>query len=172
MAQPVEPNQIYSSAPRGVSHGVTGVNDRGPVAATSQQPIQLNLHERLSLLSQQFGEIGEMRGHPRRPRRQNGDGGHVPTAVDFPVPVLNYRDAAFELMPDGSPDDAVIVLGKRSYSAPESAQEGFTRSPKEGNVIICPNCDDELAVGDDEVKRSVWVAKCGHVSLFHCLLPP
>ncbi|KAI9768208.1 MAG: hypothetical protein M1840_005038 [Geoglossum simile] len=171
-AQPVEPHQIYSSTPRGVGHGVGGVNDRGPVTVTGQQQAQLNFHERLSLISRRIGEYGEVRSHPRRPRQQNDDVGHVQAAANFPVPVLDYGDVGFELMadgsPDGSPDDAVIVLEKRTYNAPEPAQEGFTRSPNEGNVIVCPNCDDELTVGDDDVKRSVWVAKCGHVYCGEC----
>ena len=51
-----------------------------------------------------------------------------------------------------------------TYDPPEAVAEGFTRSPREGNVLICPNCEDELSVGDSDVKRQVWVAKqCGHV---------
>jgi hypothetical protein len=167
IAQPVEPHQIYSSAPGGISHGVAGVNNRGPVVATAQQPVQLNLRDRLSLISRQISSYEEVLNSPRRPRQQNGDGGHAPAAANFPMPVFDYREVAFEFMPDGSPDDPVIMLGKRSYGAPGKPQDGFTRSPNEGDVIICPNCDDELTVGDDEVKRSVWVAKCGHV----CFVP-
>ncbi|KAH0566103.1 hypothetical protein GP486_000494 [Trichoglossum hirsutum] len=163
MAQPVEPNQFYSSAPSGVSHGGTGVNDRGPVTATSQ----LNFDERLNWLSQRIGEFAEMRGYPRRTRR-NGDSGFVPAAVDFPVPEPNYRNTAFELISDGSPDDAAVAPSKHNYLTPKSTREGFTRSPKEGDVIICPNCDDELTAGENEVKRSVWVAKCGHVYCGEC----
>lgn len=51
-----------------------------------------------------------------------------------------------------------------TYGPPAPAQEGFTRTPSEDDVLVCPNCDDELALGDDEVKRQVWVVKaCGHV---------
>ncbi|KAH0547514.1 hypothetical protein FGG08_000239 [Glutinoglossum americanum] len=172
VAQPVEPHQIYSSAPRGVNHGVAGVNERGPAAATAQSQAHLNLHERLSLISQQFNteinSFDDERDPPRRARQQNNNGGHFPVAANFPIPMLDYRDVGFELMPEDLPDDAVIVLGKRNYSAPEPAQEGFTRSPNEEDVIVCPNCDDELTVGDGEVKRSVWVAKCGHVYCGEC----
>lgn len=43
-------------------------------------------------------------------------------------------------------------------------RQGFTRSPKEDDVLVCPSCMDELSIGDDEVKRQVWVVKaCGHV---------
>ena len=51
-----------------------------------------------------------------------------------------------------------------TYGPPAPAQEGFTRTPNEDDVLVCPNCDDELGLGDDEVKRQVWVVKaCGHV---------
>lgn len=51
-----------------------------------------------------------------------------------------------------------------TYDAPPPAREGFTRSPKEEDVLLCPNCEDELGTGKDEVKRQVWVVKaCGHV---------
>lgn len=52
-----------------------------------------------------------------------------------------------------------------SYEAPPAAPPGFTRSPAENDYLICPNCNDELTEGDDDVKRQVWVVRgCGHVS--------
>jgi hypothetical protein len=52
-----------------------------------------------------------------------------------------------------------------TYDAPAAAPEGFTRSPQEGDVLVCPNCDDELCVGDDDKKKQVWIVRgCGHVS--------
>lgn len=67
------------------------------------------------------------------------------------------------------PDPDYEVVGLREppprYDPPKPAQEGFTRSPKEGDTVVCPNCDDELGTGDTEEKRSVWFVKgCGHVS--------
>ncbi|MCJ1230107.1 hypothetical protein MMC12_006778 [Toensbergia leucococca] len=51
-----------------------------------------------------------------------------------------------------------------TYDAPPSPRTGFTRSPKEDNVLVCPNCDEELGMGSDDTKRQVWVVKqCGHV---------
>lgn len=56
-----------------------------------------------------------------------------------------------------------------TYDPPAPAQEGFTRTPNEDDVLVCPNCDDELGLGDDEVKRQVWVVKaCGHVYCGEC----
>lgn len=52
------------------------------------------------------------------------------------------------------------------YEPPQPAEEGFTRNPEEEEVVVCPNCGDELAMGDKDVKQQVWVVKaCGHVSL-------
>ena len=58
-----------------------------------------------------------------------------------------------------------------TYEAPPPANRGYTRSAKEDDTIVCPNCDDELGTGDDETKRQVWVVKsCGHVSLCPLLI--
>lgn len=66
--------------------------------------------------------------------------------------------------------DMGIAGGNRpptpKYSPPPEAEPGFTRSPAEEEVVVCPNCGDELAMGDNEVKQEVWAIKsCGHVSL-------
>lgn len=51
-----------------------------------------------------------------------------------------------------------------TYDQPSPPRAGYTRAPKEGDVLVCPNCEDELGVGSDEIKRQVWVIKkCGHV---------
>ena len=53
-----------------------------------------------------------------------------------------------------------------TYEAPPPARKGFTRSPREGDTAVCPNCDDELGAGEDDIKRQVWAVKsCGHVRL-------
>ncbi|KAL8900997.1 MAG: hypothetical protein Q9192_000773 [Flavoplaca navasiana] len=50
-----------------------------------------------------------------------------------------------------------------TYKAPSPARQGFTRSPKEDDHLICPNCEAELGAGKDDSKRQVWVIKaCGH----------
>lgn len=51
------------------------------------------------------------------------------------------------------------------YEPPKDVEKGFTRNPGEEEVVVCPNCGDELAVGDTDLKQQVWVIKkCGHVS--------
>ncbi|KAL8675001.1 MAG: hypothetical protein Q9168_000596 [Polycauliona sp. 1 TL-2023] len=56
-----------------------------------------------------------------------------------------------------------------TYDAPPAAREGFTRSPEEDDVLLCPNCEEELGTGKDDSKRQVWVIKaCGHVYCGEC----
>lgn len=51
-----------------------------------------------------------------------------------------------------------------TYDAPLSPRPGFTRSPREVDYLVCPNCDEELGMGKDDCKKQVWVVKsCGHV---------
>ena len=51
-----------------------------------------------------------------------------------------------------------------TYDAPSPPRAGYTRSPTEEDVIICPNCEEELGGGKTDLKKQVWVArKCGHV---------
>ncbi|EMC98385.1 hypothetical protein BAUCODRAFT_138136 [Baudoinia panamericana UAMH 10762] len=55
------------------------------------------------------------------------------------------------------------------YVAPEKPEKGFTRNPGEEDVVVCPNCGDELAVSEDEVKQQVWIVKtCGHAYCGDC----
>ena len=50
------------------------------------------------------------------------------------------------------------------YSPPPEAADGFTRNPEEDEVVVCPNCGDELGMGPSEEKQQVWAVKgCGHV---------
>lgn len=51
------------------------------------------------------------------------------------------------------------------YSPPPDPGPGFTRSPEEDDVLMCPNCKDELGLGRTDEKKQVWIVKaCGHVS--------
>jgi hypothetical protein len=80
----------------------------------------------------------------------------------FMAPVLDFDAIGFDLGPrvrEAPPPPA-------TYTPPSAAPEGFTRSPEEeGGPLICPNCEEELCVGRDEIKRQVWIVKgCGHVS--------
>ena len=80
---------------------------------------------------------------------------------NFELPHLDYHVPAFDLE---QPARRQPQPRLPTYEPPIAVPEGFTRTPKEDDVLVCPNCDDELGLGDDEVKRQVWVVKaCGHV---------
>tara|TARA_R110002003_G_scaffold125_10_gene11443 strand:+ start:1079 stop:2329 length:1251 start_codon:yes stop_codon:yes gene_type:complete len=79
----------------------------------------------------------------------------------FAAPLLDFDMVGFDLGfgPPRVPDPPAPT-----YTAPDKAPDGFTRRPEEDGHLICPNCEEELCVGDDEVKRQVWIVKtCGHV---------
>ena len=92
---------------------------------------------------------------PPRARR-----GHI--HVGFMPPNFDYGAAAFDLG-FADPEDEQPAPPP-TYEAPSKAPDGFTRSPQEDDVLVCPNCGDELRCGDSEVKKQVWIVKhCGHV---------
>ena len=102
-----------------------------------------------------FGLIARFRGgdnvleYPQPPLR------------DFPVPEMDYQTAAFAL---GDPTPPPQPPPPPRYSSPPPAREGFTRSPGEDDVVVCPNCEDELGAGGDALQRQIWVIRsCGHV---------
>lgn len=81
---------------------------------------------------------------------------------NFRVPdMLDFETAAFHVHRDVTAPPPLPL-----YDAPAPPRPGYTRSAAENDVIVCPNCNSELGIGDDDRKRSVWVIKkCGHVSL-------
>lgn len=85
----------------------------------------------------------------------------------FVAPTLDFNMLGFDMgMPGGR---AAEPPPPPTYRAPSEAPDGFTRSPKEKDVLVCPNCSGELCVGEDEVKRQVWIVKgCGHVYCGEC----
>lgn len=82
---------------------------------------------------------------------------HAPGAA--PTIDMNYLAVGFAMGPDAARPPTP------KYEPPPPAETGFTRSPGEGDELVCPNCGDELCMGSNEVKQQVWVIKtCGHVS--------
>jgi hypothetical protein len=56
-------------------------------------------------------------------------------------------------------------------AAPPPPREGFSRSPTEDEIPVCPNCGDELGAGETKEKREImFVRACGHVSTCFPLL--
>lgn len=93
--------------------------------------------------------------------RENFPGGNfeLPAQLDYFAPGFNLEN----------PTRRQPQARMPTYDPPAPAQEGFTRTPSEDDVLVCPNCDDQLGLGDDEVKRQVWVVKaCGHVYCGEC----
>ena len=88
-----------------------------------------------------------------------------------------HQTTGFQLPRDLDFDVAAFPMGGHipqppapTYDAPPPPRDGFTRSPTEDQEIICPNCGDELGLGEDDIKRQVWVIKmCGHVCFHHVL---
>jgi hypothetical protein len=106
---------------------------------------------------------------PRRPpvlvRRGNGrgNGRWVPVASNqfvannqFVAPDFDFGAVGFDLGLDREDTASPPIPPLPPPPA------GQTRSPTEGG--ICPNCGDELSEGDTDIKRQIWLAKCGHVS--------
>lgn len=92
------------------------------------------------------------------------DGGifQAPGDLDFFAPAFNYDN------PSRPQAQAQAQAQLPTYDPPSPAKVGFTRSPNEDDTLVCPHCDDELGVGDNDVKRQVWVVKaCGHVCFLH-----
>lgn len=77
---------------------------------------------------------------------------------------MNYNAVGFNLANAEAPTEAAPSI--TVVEPLPAARPGFTRTPREDEELICPCCEDELSVGEDEVKRQVWVVKaCGHVCL-------
>ncbi|KAF1831894.1 hypothetical protein BDW02DRAFT_632453 [Decorospora gaudefroyi] len=91
--------------------------------------------------------------------------GHAHVRVGgFVAPIMDFDVIGFDMGPRGRQAEP-----PPTYDAPEKAPEGFTRSPDEEGALVCPNCGDELCVGENEVKKQVWVVKaCGHVYCGEC----
>ena len=95
-----------------------------------------------------------MGAHPRR-------AGNI--RVGFIAPDMDFNMVGFD-MGYGA---AAPPSPPPTYDKPVAAPEGFTRNPAEDDAIICPNCKDELCLGDSDLKKQVWIVKgCGHVRLF------
>ena len=113
-----------------------------------------NMHN--TLRGYHEGFLDRLDGVPRR--NQPNEGGAIPVTMD-------YGRAAFPMgfdPFDRSSETPQVV--QEPYKAPSAAKEGFTRTFGEEDVILCPMCGDELAIGKGDVKQQVWVVKsCGHV---------
>lgn len=80
---------------------------------------------------------------------------------------LDYRRRAPGIIREDSPViEDVIRTRNVDYKAPPPAREGYTRTPKGDDILVCSNCDVELGVeSPNPSNEEVWASKCGHVRL-------
>ena len=108
---------------------------------------------------------------PRRrygPRELRHDGGTMFTNADPQIDLPGDLDFMRQGFPMG--DGPRAQSYPPTYQAPPPPRPGYTRSPNEDIVAVCANCDDELGVGEDDLKKQVWASrKCGHVSARTCV---
>ncbi|KAH7113794.1 hypothetical protein B0J11DRAFT_585001 [Dendryphion nanum] len=98
---------------------------------------------------------------PVRTPRQPGSRAGV-----FVAPVMEYDLVGFNMGLEGNQPPPPTPP---TYNAPEAAHEGFTRTVKEEDTLVCPNCGDELCTGTSDIKKQVWIIKgCGHVYCGEC----
>ena len=160
-----------------------GSHSRRAVRPTPQLSIQRSMADLQRGLQEATNRIGLYQSMLRPPARAPGHHHHhhegrphhqarhrVPNdadmlyfqevGLDFHLPdQLDFESQGFRM------GDARPQPPPPTYEPPPKARPGYTRSPKEDDVLICPNCNCELGVGRDDVKRQVWVVKkCGHVS--------
>lgn len=94
-------------------------------------------------------------------RIANGPLANAPLRYNGPLMELNYETVGFRLYED----TPVPQPAAPTYNPPKPASEGFTRTVKEDDTLVCPNCEEELCQGDTDSKKQVWIVKaCGHVS--------
>ena len=98
--------------------------------------------------------------HTAHSHQYNVDNERFEFSAAFQVPGnLQYDAPAFVVARD-VPTHSALPL----YEAPAPPRPGYTRSASEDHVMVCPNCDEELGIGDTELQRQVWIVKkCGHV---------
>lgn len=165
-----------------------GVNlDRpGAVAGTRTRSIPDPLAALAGLFGGNGGRLvervqtfwGQQEPNAGNSRNANNNSNHRGTGAGQPAQARIHFGAAMQLLPGGdimmdynAPAFDMGFQGANAppqpkYEPPPAAEPGFTRSPGEDEVVVCPNCGDELAMGDDELKQQVWVIKkCGHVSI-------
>lgn len=90
--------------------------------------------------------------------------GHDGPLAGFQAPDMDYSQRAPGIIREESPVDAARARNI-DYKSPPPAREGYTRSPKEDDILVCSSCSSELGVpGEGPYAQEVWASKCGHVS--------
>lgn len=142
-----------------VNYFARGRNNLEPAAATAGDHA---LMQELRLRPDSFPQPPHRRGGFwfGEPPGPNLDDAHNGQEIDLPPLelALDYEAQGFTLT-----NTARVVP---EYKPPSPAPKGFTRTAGEDEIVICPNCNEELGVGEDPLKRQIWISKpCGHVSI-------
>ncbi|KAH8153505.1 uncharacterized protein LAJ45_02318 [Morchella importuna] len=88
--------------------------------------------------------------------------GHDGPLAGFQAPDMDYSQRAPGIIREESPVDAARARNI-DYKSPQPAREGYTRSPKEDDILVCSSCSSELGVpGEGPYAQEVWASKCGH----------
>lgn len=158
-AAPIFPNELLQTM-MNLPHLRAAVAERAQNARRHAERHRQATQNRFLNQAQAARNRANSNAAPRPPPR--GARPHIQVAFIAPDP--QYANVAFDM---GLRHDEQPSSPEPTYEAPSKAPEGFTRSPQENDNLICPNCEDDLCVGDTDLKRQVWIVKaCGHVRSF------
>ena len=148
--------------------------------------LMIDTHTRAQALMNRVRSIHLRTQTPQRQPRASGVG-----MAGFIPPVMDYFTAGFDYLAGNRyPEPVRQPTPPPAYEPLPPCAEGFTRSPQDGDVLVCPRCERELCVDDPtpanqittentspnskgkkaktkegEGREEVWVVKaCGHVS--------
>lgn len=179
--RPVEPNALYSQVgpdapfqrrfypqaddPRLGHGGMVGPGPSGRSAMGGYNPMGSNYPPPRGVMEMLHSVRGAV---PRAINNLHLPVRNRPAVIDRgfqPPGQLDYSRRAPGIIREDSPviEDAARARNI-DYKAPPPAREGFTRSPRDNDILVCPECQTELgAESTDETREQVWASKCGHV---------
>jgi hypothetical protein len=150
-----------------VMHALLADMNRGRPTPRLQEHIQRRAERQRQATMTRF--LAQVRRDPIAPPRARR-GQHI--HVGFMQPSFDYGAPAFDMGLEIVDPNEDATVRPPTYEAPGKAPSGFTRSPQEEDTLVCPNCGDELCVGESDLKRQVWIVKhCGHVRFALCPCP-
>ncbi|EPS44545.1 hypothetical protein H072_1468 [Dactylellina haptotyla CBS 200.50] len=118
-----------------------------------------------------FNNAGEPRGHlaPHLPHRDPPDVPSFPFRNGFRAPGADLDWTGIPRFAQQDEEDLEITGQHNQKDKPiKAARDGFTRSPKSEDALGCSNCDQELGDSDDEIRKQIWIMKCGHCYCGEC----
>ncbi|KAI5812115.1 hypothetical protein BZA77DRAFT_150263 [Pyronema omphalodes] len=86
--------------------------------------------------------------------------------------LLDYSQQAPGIFEPQTPPGDTARRRQLEYKKPPPPRPGFTRSPKETDILVCAQCDQELGVEcvEDPKASEVWTGKCGHCYCGRCAM--